>query len=133
LTALLVVSLKPPNVFQYVALSYVWGQPLANDVDSAGCLAQKDDKLPLNIPRTIRDAMTITDGLGFQYLWVDKYCIDQSLPPHGFDEQVAAMDLIYSGAAITIIAAAGNDSNYGLPGVSHRPRTVHSITIDGSI
>jgi hypothetical protein len=34
------------------------------------------------------------------------------------------MDQIYAGAQITIIAAAGEDPNYGLPGVGSRPRYV---------
>ncbi|KAK8098130.1 uncharacterized protein PG998_013616 [Apiospora kogelbergensis] len=48
-------------------------------------------------------------------------CIDQN------DEiikasQVAQMDKIYSGAYFTIVAAAGKDASYGLPGVSDRRR-----------
>lgn len=32
-------------------------------------------------------------------------------------EQIGKMDLIYGSAEFTIIAAAGHDENYGLPGV----------------
>jgi hypothetical protein len=48
-------------------------------------------------------------------------CIDQ----HNAVEkhvQIANMDVIYSQAQLTIIAAAGSDPYYGLPGVSTRPR-----------
>lgn len=36
--------------------------------------------------------------------------------------QVRHMDVIYAHAQLTIIAASGRDSDYGLPGVSVRPR-----------
>ena len=55
-------------------------------------------------------------------------CIDQA----GGDKhvQIAQMDKIYSGASITIIAAAGNDAEYGLPGIGSRSRhTQAQITI----
>ncbi|KAF2034301.1 hypothetical protein EK21DRAFT_56658, partial [Setomelanomma holmii] len=48
-------------------------------------------------------------------------CIDQKdkIRKHKFMQN---LDLIYSKAQITIIAAAGTDSHYGLPGVGSRPR-----------
>lgn len=55
----------------YVCLSYLWG-------------TTKPDKeelyrvLPAKLPRTIADAMTVTLRIGLRYLWVDRYCIDQS-------------------------------------------------------
>ena len=33
---------------------------------------------PDTTPRVITDAMTATVELGWQYLWVDRYCIDQN-------------------------------------------------------
>lgn len=119
---------KAPEVFQYVALSYVWGQPLARDVDSTDLLAQAEDHLPLDIPRTIKDAIAITLRLGFRYVWVDKYRINQSPLLNELHDKLALMDLIYGGAAITLIAAAGEDLNYGLPGLGDRPRIASSST-----
>lgn len=37
------------------------------------------------------------------------------------------MDRIYGGADLTIVAAAGNDKNYGLPGVSSTPRVASRV------
>ncbi|KAH7142162.1 heterokaryon incompatibility protein-domain-containing protein [Dactylonectria macrodidyma] len=97
---------------QYVALSYVWGKgPVAIPTST---------RLPKKVPKTIRDAITATLALGFQYLWIDRYCINQQIKEE-VDEQVPKMDLIYNNAQLTIIAAAGKDPEHGLPGVSRRP------------
>ncbi|KAH7393823.1 heterokaryon incompatibility protein-domain-containing protein [Phaeosphaeria sp. MPI-PUGE-AT-0046c] len=120
--------IKPPAVFEYVALSYVWGQSLAQEATSPN--SQKC--LPAKLPNTIEDALKVTIQLGFQYLWVDKYCINQSPHTNELRTQLAAMDLIYHCAEITIIAAAGSDANYGLPGVRKRRRVLRpSIKING--
>ncbi|KAH6980176.1 heterokaryon incompatibility protein-domain-containing protein [Fusarium venenatum] len=74
--------------------------------------------IPLSVlPRTISDAVIVVRNLGYRYLWVDKLCIDQdcAIEKHA---QVSLMDQIYGGAEITIVAAAGSDSEHGLPGVS---------------
>jgi hypothetical protein len=120
-----------PDAFQYVALSYVWGQPLAQDAGSASSYNQVDQHLPSRVPQTIQDAITVTLRLGYQYLWVDKYCINQALDSGGLEEQLAGMGAIYNGAVFTIVAAAGIDAHYGLPGIGSRPRIEQfSITID---
>lgn len=113
----LVVPLKslgtpcPP----FCALSYVWG------MKNNGLDQQDHGRLPQNLPQTITDSITVTKELGFRYLWVDKYCILQN------DEedkriQIGLMAEVYGAATITIIAAAGSDPTYGLPGVSSTAR-----------
>ena len=103
----------------YVALSYVWG--LSSDTS-------RDPKtLPTDLPNTIQDAMTVTKKLGYQYLWVDRYCIDQENEQEKTD-QVGKMDLIYQNAELTIIAAIGDDPSYGLPGVGLRKRKPRDLT-----
>ncbi|PQE03605.1 hypothetical protein CJF30_00006291 [Rutstroemia sp. NJR-2017a BBW] len=54
--------------------------------------------------------------LKFRYLWVDRYCIDQS-DSTGKHEQICQMDMIYASAQVTIIAAGSEDPNRGLHGV----------------
>ncbi|KIM98481.1 hypothetical protein OIDMADRAFT_73290, partial [Oidiodendron maius Zn] len=103
----------------YVALSYVWGP----SPDSCEDL----NRFPANLPDTIQDAMTVTKRLGYRYLWVDRYCIDQNNEQEMADE-IGKMDLIYSKAELTIIAAIGEDPNYGLPGVGLRKREPKHLT-----
>ncbi|KAJ9641894.1 hypothetical protein H2201_003718 [Coniosporium apollinis] len=79
------------------------------------------ERLPGDLPDTIEDAITVTQKLGFRYLWIDRYCINQkSEEAH---TQIRQMDLIYRNSGITIIAIAGETPSYGLPGVGRRNRT----------
>ncbi|KAI0538687.1 heterokaryon incompatibility protein-domain-containing protein [Xylaria digitata] len=97
---------------EYVALSYIWGN--GSDTFTA---TKVGPQLPSLLPRVIEDAISATLSLGYRFIWVDRYCIDQhdASKKH---EQIMHMDSIYQYAALTIIAAAGTDEIYGLPGVS---------------
>lgn len=96
---------------EYAALSYVWGTSTQDQVPTT-----RNVSLP-TLPKTIEDSIKISKGLFFRYLWIDKYCIDQSNKREKH-QQIQQMDRIYSHAELTIIAAAGQDSDCGLPGVS---------------
>lgn len=100
------VICTPSSTEKYFALSYVWGQKVSD------CW-----------PRVVEDAIEVTRKLGYRYLWVDRYCIDQgnSEEKHFMIRQMAT---IYEGADLTIVAAAGNDSSYGLPGVGSTRRQI---------
>uniref|UniRef100_L2FIJ3 Tol protein n=1 Tax=Colletotrichum fructicola (strain Nara gc5) TaxID=1213859 RepID=L2FIJ3_COLFN len=75
-----------------------------------------------DLPAVIRDAMKVCIDMGYTYLWIVKFCIDQHNPEEK-QRQIRQMDSIYHNAELTIIAAAGSDPTYGLPGISHsRPR-----------
>ncbi|KAF2025987.1 HET-domain-containing protein, partial [Setomelanomma holmii] len=75
----------------WVALSYMWGET---------------DTTPFpHLPDTITDAITVTKQLGYRYLRVDQYCIDQSNSAHR-DSQLQKMDQIFMGAVLIIVAAA---------------------------
>lgn len=139
-----------PTNAAYVALSYCWGAPelsrgrawwlwdwtgYASSPDSASDDGSDDHvgddinfSLPPVVPSVISDAMEVAVSLGFSYLWVDRYCIDQkSAAKH---DQISQMDRIYQGAELTIFATAGDDPSYGLPGVSSRAkRQQHSCSV----
>lgn len=62
--------IKAPHQCRYVALSYVWGK-------------QADDSSVLNVndsPLVIRDAISVTKAMGYNYLWVDRYVSHHGLP-----------------------------------------------------
>ena len=112
-------TIIPASNHPYVALSYVWG-------NSEMC--PFSETLPPNLPNTIEDTIKVTFKLGFRYLWIDRYCINQQSEEER-DAQFQAMDIIYQNAELTIIAAAGTDPSYGLPGVGNRKREEYARTM----
>ncbi|KAI0859839.1 heterokaryon incompatibility protein-domain-containing protein [Xylaria cubensis] len=100
-----------PDSCRYIALSYVWGD-LQNDFH--------DGTDGNSIPRTVLDSMTVSLEFGCRYLWVDRYCISQDEDDR--QHMINHMADIYANAYLTIIAAAGEDSTYGLPGVGQTHR-----------
>jgi hypothetical protein len=111
-----VVNLHASEII-YLALSYVWGKAFKNE-SMGDC---RNYELPERIPSVVKDAMEVVRKLGYRYLWVDRYCIPQAQDEasiHSRAQQVRSMDRIYSDAICTIIAAAGNGVEDGLPGVS---------------
>ncbi|OBT98557.2 hypothetical protein VE01_03590 [Pseudogymnoascus verrucosus] len=110
---------------EYYALSYVWAT--SNTGTSAKGVTDDASALPLSgVPQVIEDAIAVVRGLGGQYLWVDKYCINQKDQDQK-QTQINAMDKIYEGAIATIIAASAKNSPPGLAGVS-RPRILQQPT-----
>jgi hypothetical protein len=104
------------NSCTYVALSYVWGT-----MDDSNNSVFQTDLSKLYIPKTVRDGMAITRKLGLRYLWVDRYCIDQTDASLKHD-LIANMDSVYRHAYVTIIAATGTGAEAGIAGVSSTPR-----------
>ncbi|KAK7424493.1 hypothetical protein QQX98_000458 [Neonectria punicea] len=99
------VSLHQPSSLEpYVALSYCWG----------GDQPQKTTKAKMNsgnlevdweaLPRSIQDAIKVTIGLGYRYLWVDSLCIVQD-DDQEKAKQIALMPKIYAKALVTILAS----------------------------
>lgn len=123
---------QPPEVCEYVALSYVWGPPPARGIDDLVPSSPATANLTKTLLKTIEDSIIVTLKMGLRYLWVDKYCINQGAHASEIQSQLAAMDVIYHCATITIIAAAGEDAHFGLPGVGDRPRKARPhVTING--
>ncbi|KAK2593514.1 hypothetical protein QQS21_008780 [Conoideocrella luteorostrata] len=112
---------------KWVALSYVWKRGMKTP------FVQDFQKLPRQTSRVVQDAIAVTKHLGYQYLWVDKYCIGQS-DSLELDDQIHNMHQIYNNAELTIIAAAGPDEEYGLPGVGSTMRFRQNIVhLDGMV
>jgi hypothetical protein len=116
---------------RYVALSYVWGQ-VADTTETKLHNLEKfkqpgsltAERLDINLPETIRDAIRLLSGLKERYLWVDRLCIVQDDTANK-SANIAAMGAIYFNALFTIIAADGDDASYGLRGVGSgsKPRS----------
>lgn len=117
-TRLLRISLTTPNApvrlvnarqdlgtVTWCALSYVWGgdQPLKLTKSSIDHLK---DAIPLEkLPATIRDAVLVSRGLGFEYIWIDCLCIIQD-DPEDLTRELATMPSIYQYATVTVAASS---------------------------
>ncbi len=114
----------PPGC-RYLALSYVWGTPLAESLASRKEVVEPvcsfPREIPDTLPRTIEDAIFLVKQLGESFLWVDSLCIDQNSPTDK-GSQVRFMDRIYGNAFLTIIAVYGDNADAGLPGVQLHSR-----------
>ncbi|KAK0723353.1 heterokaryon incompatibility, partial [Lasiosphaeria miniovina] len=73
--------------------------------------------LPTKLPLVIRDAVTVAKRLEILYLWVDRYCIDQTNETE-LAAQIKLINLIYGCTLVTIFAAAGEGPEHGLPGIT---------------
>ncbi|KAF4993775.1 hypothetical protein FGRMN_6249 [Fusarium graminum] len=106
----------------FATLSYVGGKRQflrlvkanVDELETAGCLGT------LDLPSTIRDAITVCEKLHIGHLWIDSLCIIQD-DEAVMLEVVDKMDSIYGESILTIVAATGSDAFSGIPGV--RPRT----------
>ena len=114
---------------QYVALSYVWKKDeMKMDTGMVPVVLQRSmitrkpggecTSLPKRLPRTIKDAMKLTDLLGYRYLWCDALCIVQDDTLEEKIPHLTNMKSIYSHSGLTIAAAAGSHLDHGLPGMS---------------
>ena len=103
---------------EFVALSYVWGSnPTVKLLKANNIGLQKPGAFrELELPRTIADSMEVVGLLGLRYLWVDALCIIQD-DTNDKSYQIRKMATIYSSASLTILAASGEDSKSGLPGL----------------
>ncbi|KAF2194970.1 HET-domain-containing protein, partial [Zopfia rhizophila CBS 207.26] len=110
---------------EYVTLSYTWGKLLERDYSKTADSKAFATRLPERLPQTIEHSIEVTKELRFRYLWVDRYCINQN-DPEDVHTQICQMDLIFSNSALTIVAAAGTNPTYGLPGINHHSRISHA-------
>jgi hypothetical protein len=98
---------------EYVAPSYVWGVSTSEEQLFIS-------EFPFPAPLTIEDAITSIRALGFRYLWVDRYCVNQT--SHAIKgAMIQNIDKIYMSATLILVDATGSSSHNGLAGIS-RPR-----------
>lgn len=110
----------------YVALSYCWGGDQVHKMTSHRLKETSCVITFIELPKTIQDAVTVTNSLGYSYLWVDSLCIIQDDETDKTTE-IAKMPLIYSNAIVTIAAAAAHSTSVGFLG----QRQISAPVIEG--
>jgi hypothetical protein len=98
---------------RYITLSYCWGK--GNNLKTTKeNLDAHLQVLPLGtLPKTIRDAIKITRGLGMKYLWVDALCIIQD-SKEDLSREIAVMGDIYANSTLTIAAEDSKSCTDGI-------------------
>ncbi|KAF9893185.1 hypothetical protein FE257_011608 [Aspergillus nanangensis] len=131
---LCIVDAKPSD--SYAALSYVWGRAKVLQLVKANTATLYAENAfgagDLGLPKTIQDAIKVVRKLEIPYLWVDALCIMQD----DLDEKarvIGEMDLVYSRAALTIVAASGSHANTGIPGLKMGDREIAPFEKTASI
>lgn len=93
---------------RYVCLSHCWGKGELFRTLKANFDKHHNDIPWDKIPKTFRDAISVTRRLGLKYLWIDSLCITQD-DGDDWRREGSKMDFIYSKSFLTIAAtkAAG--------------------------
>jgi hypothetical protein len=93
----------------FLTLSYCWGgsQPLTTT--KATLNARKKAIAWAELPRTFKDAILITRGLGHRYLWIDSLSIIQD-DEADWEREGGQMDSIYGASLLTITASSAASS-----------------------
>ena len=98
----------------YVALSHCWGDSATVPQTNSGNYHQHKDSIPIStLSNTFRDAIEVTRGLGFRYLWIDSLCIIQG-DEEDWSREAAKMGQVYSQAVLTLAAVSATDGKGGL-------------------
>jgi hypothetical protein len=74
--------------------------------------------------------MEVVRGMGERYLWTDAICIVQDNQCEK-QELISKMDIIYTNAVMTIVAAEGKNAQAGLPGARPNSRIAQKVCIYG--
>ncbi|EXA31685.1 hypothetical protein FOVG_17007 [Fusarium oxysporum f. sp. pisi HDV247] len=114
----------PPSSTQlrYIALSYCWGGSMPEHVKTKTTnliLRTRNGGLP-HLPRTLTDAMDITQKLGVRYLWIDVICILQD-SVEDWRTESAKMDHVYGHAYCTLSATSSANTASGIETLDLQP------------
>ncbi|RBA09665.1 hypothetical protein FPRO05_05601 [Fusarium proliferatum] len=99
----------------YLALSHRWGDDAKQHV---GRTLKKNHVSRYNnidwneLPLNFKDAITVTRGIGVQYLWIDSLCIVQDDEDDWKVESIR-MEEVYSNAKCVLAASSSNSSMEG--------------------
>ncbi|KAF6817253.1 TOL [Colletotrichum plurivorum] len=103
------------NPGRYLALSHRWGSPEQHHrfcTFDSNLESRQQGILVDDLPRTFRDAISITRSLGVDYLWIDSLCIIQD-NKEDWEMESRLMEHVYSSAYLTIAASCANGTDDG--------------------
>ena len=98
----------------YLTLSHCWGakgQPITLLASNLEALKQGVELSAL--PKTFQNAVYVTRGLRYRYLWIDSLCIIQD-DTRDWQQESMTMADVYRNSSCTIAASAASDSSKGM-------------------
>ncbi|OWY51200.1 HET-like protein [Alternaria alternata] len=100
---------------RYACLSHCWGdkQPLRTTLKPYTLSIHQENIREEDLPKTFRDAITVSLSIGIQYIWIDSLCIIQD-DEKDWQIQSAKMAAIYSNSTVTLAATEASNSEEGL-------------------
>ncbi|KAF5003962.1 hypothetical protein FDECE_9525 [Fusarium decemcellulare] len=110
---------QQPERFNYTALSHRWGdgrvhRHFSTTTDNVDC---RRKGIPVDsLPRTFRDAVTVTRQLGVRYLWIDSICIIQEGDLRDFETEAKHMETVFHLAYVVIAASRTTGTSDGFLG-----------------
>jgi succinate dehydrogenase flavin-adding protein (antitoxin of CptAB toxin-antitoxin module) len=112
----LVSSRQIGMVEKYTTLSHCWGPNPENMPLRTLRATERAHKVSIpmaSLPKTFRDAISVTRALDIQYIWIDSLCIVQD-DSQDWEQEAAKMASIYEGSYLTIAAVDSPNSDGGL-------------------
>jgi len=104
----------------YIALSHCWGiipwEERQRYITNHDNIKERCEGIDFNtLPKTFRDAITVTRQLGKQFLWIDSLCIVQG-DAKEWEKESQLMERVFSYAYCTLAASSATDSTKGFLG-----------------
>jgi hypothetical protein len=101
----------------YIALSHCWGklppEERAKCCTTLDNIGRRRERIEIeDLPKSFKDAITVTRGLGKRYLWIDAFCIIQE-DEDDWKKESKKMETVFSMAYCTVAASSARDSNAG--------------------
>lgn len=97
---------------EYVALSYCWGVQQTGITVQSNVRDRMEKFYTQQLSLTVKDAVKVTEALGFHYLWIDALCIIQDSASDKIQE-IGKMNQYYKNSSITIMASASKSAQDG--------------------
>lgn len=111
-TAHLIPSNSLPGHVEYLTLSHCWGGANIHRL-TTNTLEEHLSAIDVDLlPQNFWDALKITISLGFQYIWIDSFCIIQD-SEEDWNRESAMMGDVYRYSTCTIASVAARDSHGG--------------------
>lgn len=110
----------------YVALTYTRGGSKVASTNTANYAVRQRAISLEKFNKTFKQAISVTRLMGFQYLWIDAYCILMD-SPEDRTKHVPRMGIIFHNAALTLSATVSASADEGL--IRYKSKSLPEVKI----